>query len=301
MALARLKSLMGWVRHRSAPARREIAPVPGQRSVFRHRLCLLALVVSACSFPRYSFSSNPSSIDDGGAGGEVAGRAGAGGLVDAGGVGESGATGGDGIGGNGAGGAGASHSGGAAAAEAGAGAVSGTSGAAGHASGAAGQATGSAGAAAQPKTCADLDPLSFPAGCTCAGNLGHVYLFCLTELGWSQAASKCGFTAMALVKIESAAESGFVLNHAHLIMTPRPLTFFWIGASSTGSPGTWHWPDGSVFWHGNAAGTAVGNAYFNWRQTSPQNTTTAACVFMDNNGWEEGDCSTPRGYVCEGQ
>jgi hypothetical protein len=155
------------------------------------------------------------------------------------------------------------------------------------------------GGSVQPKACSDLDEL--PSDCVCRDYSLHAYLFCSTSYAWSQAKSRCGFYEMSLAKIESPGEDQWILKQAHGLQDPRPLTFFWIGASSMDSPGTWHWPDGTVFWRGDASGDQVGDSYFNWRISSPQNTSAAACVFLDDNGWEEGDCSFKRGYVCEAQ
>lgn len=158
---------------------------------------------------------------------------------------------------------------------------------------------GAGGSGVTPKACADFDGL--PAECLCRDHSGHAYLFCSTANAWSQGKARCGFSQMSLVKIESAGEDAWILKQAHDISDPRPLTFFWIGASSVDSPGTWHWSDGATFWLGDANGSPVGSSYFNWRISNPQNTQSAACVFMDDNGWEEGDCSIKRGYVCEAQ
>jgi hypothetical protein len=156
-----------------------------------------------------------------------------------------------------------------------------------------------AGGAETSNTCADLDDL--PSECLCRDHSGHAYLFCSTTHPWSQGRARCGFYQMSLAKIESPGEDSWILKQAHDISDPRPLTFFWIGASSVDSPGTWHWPDGAAFWRGDANGSQVSGSYFNWRISNPQDTKGPACVFMDDNGWEEGDCSIKRGYVCEAQ
>ena len=165
--------------------------------------------------------------------------------------------------------------------------------------GGAGEDGGAGGTPPTIKSCGDYDDL--PADCACHDYGGRAYLFCSTMRSWSQSSSRCGFDDMALVKIESPSEDEWVVKTAKAITDPRPLTYFWIGASSRDSPGTWHWPDGSVFWQGNASGSAVGDSYANWRVSSPQNTSGAACIFSDDYGWEEGDCAINRGYVCESQ
>jgi hypothetical protein len=154
-----------------------------------------------------------------------------------------------------------------------------------------------AGGVPTPKPCADFEDL--PSECLCRDHTGHAYLFCSTASAWSQGKTRCSFYQMSLAKIESPGEDSWILNQAHDIRDPRPLTFFWIGASSVDSPGIWHWPDGAAFWRGDANGSQVDDSYFNWRTFNPFNIKGATCVFMDNNGWEEGDCLIRRGYVCE--
>jgi hypothetical protein len=150
-----------------------------------------------------------------------------------------------------------------------------------------------------PSACADFEDL--PSECLCRDHSAHAYLFCSTAYPWSQGNARCGFYQMSLAKIESPGEDSWILKQAHDISDPRPLTFFWIGASSVDSPGTWHWPDGAAFWRGDANGSQVSGSYFNWRISNPQDIKGPACVFTDDNGWEEGDCSIKRGYVCEAQ
>ena len=251
----------------------------------------LLLAALSCSFPEYTVGSDPETSNGGLAGGGTGSVAGMTTQPRAG------------MGMGGAAPGGTASVGGAPPEPLPAGGGGGAAGAAGMA-GASNQTGGAMGAAGAggvgtSNTCADLDDL--PSECLCRDHAGHAYLFCSTTHPWSQGKSRCGFHQMSLAKIESPGEDAWILKQAHDISDPRPLTFFWIGASSVDSPGTWHWPDGAAFWQGDANGSQVSGSYFNWRISSPQETKGPACVFMDDNGWEEGDCSIKRGYVCEAQ
>jgi hypothetical protein len=199
--------------------------------------------------------------------------------------------------------------------QAGAGNAAGSSGTAGSAEPADGGGAGTAGggsSGAQPggnggddagtpprisKKCADYQVL--PPDCTCSDDATHAYAFCPMTRPFTTAAAQCSFYDMHLVSIEGAIEDAFITEAAALITQPSEFGYFWIGGSTIGSHGTWHWPDGSVFWTGGASGTPNGDAYFNWRTDSPQNTGTDSCAFSDDQGWQDGDCTNNRPYVCE--
>jgi len=250
------------------------AAVKSNSAARQARAGLALLVVSACSFPDYVFSMP---TPGGGAGGIAAGGAGAG----AGGGSGAGA----GIGGN----AGVSGMGG----------VAGKGGAGqGATSGMAGEG-GGAGASNVPLACADYAFL--PGNCNCFDNEGHAYLFCFESRPWAVAEAQCEQYTMTLAKIDSPAENAWIQAKALSITVPSQFQYFWIGGSTVGSPGTWHWPDGSIFWRGGANGMPVKGVYFGWRKDSPQDVGTEACVFMDQDGWQDGDGSSSRSYVCEWQ
>jgi len=263
-----------------------------RRAGYATSTLLLALGLLSCSFPDYTLASAPATSNGGlTTGGSTSGGA-AGTSTDTAGT----ATGGLAVGGSAAG---TAASGGSPPQPGNAGAETGGSGGGtGSSSGAGGEA-GAGGAGAPPKLCGDYEEL--PADCSCQEREGHAYLFCSTARSWPQAELRCGFYDMTLAKLESPQEDAWLLKQAHGLSDPRPLTFFWIGASSQDSPGTWHWADGVEFWRGSASGDAIDGAYYNWRVSSPQNTQSAACVFSDDNGWEDGDCAINRGYVCEAQ
>ena len=257
----------------------------------------LPLATLSCSFPGYDVSSEPATSNGGlAAGGTLTDNAAGTTANPTAGMGMGGAASGAPAGGMVSGGGSpqaplpAGGSGGAVA-------VAGMAGVSNQTGGTMGAAGG--GGVVMPSACADFEDL--PSECLCRDHSAHAYLFCSTSYTWSQSKTRCGFYQMSLAKIESPGEDSWILKQAHDIREPRPLTFFWIGASSVDSPGSWHWPDGTTFWHGDANGSPVSNSYFNWRTFNPFNTKGATCVFMDNNGWEEGDCLIRRGYVCEAQ
>lgn len=257
----------------------------------RHQIFLLAggahvvaLLAFGCSFPDYVVRPTPSDggggassmSPQGGGGSEaVAGSSGgAAGLGEvAGGALNAGAS-GAGTGGNEGGGAGQ-----------------------GGASGA-GEEGGEGGCPfAVPKKCADF--LALPPDATCFDDANHAYLFRSETKSFAIAAAQCAFYEMHLASIGSHVEDAFVIQSAAKISGPSRFGYFWIGASTIGSPGAWHWADGSVFWTGGAHGTPNGNAYFNWRSDSPMNVSSDSCAFSDEAGWQDGDCTLNRPYVCE--
>ena len=232
------------------------------------RVGLVLLVASACSFPDYNFlmPMPAAGAGGGGSGGDTSAPGGAG-------TGGAGASGNAGVSGN---------------AGAGQGASAGMSGEG-----------GSAGESGGPLSCADY--AFFPGDCNCFDNDGHAYLFCFNSRVWAVAESMCEFYSMTLTKIDSPAENAWIQAEALSLTTPLQFQYFWIGGSTVGSPGTWHWPDGTIFWKGGANGTAVKGVYFDWHKDNPQDTGTEACVFMDQDGWQDGDCTSSRSYVCEWQ
>jgi Lectin C-type domain len=148
-----------------------------------------------------------------------------------------------------------------------------------------------------PKWCADYDAL--PADGRCFNDATHAYLFRSETKTFTIAAAQCAFYGMHLASIESPSEDAFIIQMAAKITEPSEFGYFWIGGSTIGSHGTWHWPDGSVFWTGGAMGQPNGDAYFNWRSDSPLNVNTDSCAFSDDAGWQDGDCTQNRPYVCE--
>jgi hypothetical protein len=251
----------------------------------RHQIFLLAggahvvaLLAFGCSFPDYGIVEPRLSGDGGGGASSASPQGGGGSEVVAGGAGSAGGE-------NGENGGGGSPS-------------AGSSGS--NASGSAGLA-GDGGEAgrppAAPNKCADYPTL--PADARCFDDATHAYLFRSETKPFTIAAAQCRFYDMHLVSIESPTEDAFILQSAGKITQPSQFDYFWIGGSTIGSPGTWHWTDGSVFWTGGTNGQQIGDAYFNWRSDSPMNTGSDSCAFSDDAGWQDGDCTQNRPYVCE--
>ena len=229
-------------------------------------LPVLLSVSNACSFPDYVFEGPGNS----GAGG--AGNAGLSGTLD-----QAGAT-------SGAGNLAGDASGGA------------NGGVGGSAGGGDAQA-GEGGAPPPAQTCESAAFL--PKDCECDDFAEHAHLFCTTRRSQVNANAQCGAYQMQLVRIETPAENDFILERAAELSMHSDFQYFWIGASSVGHPGTWAWPDGSVFWEGDANGAPKNGAYFDWRTGSPANTSSESCVDMDAVGWVDASCSDSRAYVCE--
>jgi hypothetical protein len=156
---------------------------------------------------------------------------------------------------------------------------------------------GSGGAAAVPKKCADYETL--PPDAKCFDDATHAYLFRSETKSFPIAAAQCPFFQMHLVSIEGPVEDAFINGMARTITEPFRFGYFWIGGSTIGRAGTWHWTDGSVFWTGDSHGLPNGDAYFNWRSGSPVNTDGDSCAFSDDAGWQDIDCMQDRPYVCE--
>ena len=147
------------------------------------------------------------------------------------------------------------------------------------------------------KMCADFAVK--PRDCTCVDDETHAYFFCSMTKPFMSAASLCSFYDMHLVKIESPSEDAWIFAQAEMIGSPSVVQYFWIGASTIKSPGTWHWTDLSEIWQGGANGTPEPDVYLNWRTDSPQNTATASCAYTARDGWQDGDCTQNRPYACE--
>lgn len=241
-----------------------------------------------------------------GAGGVAASGAGAGGVA-AGGV----AAGGTGTGSTGGGGEGTGG--------AGAGGVStggqhaGASGAAGTPSGTAGGGAGGGGALCVPTSGAqelcdgrdnDCDgQTDGPTVCTdsCEGVArgDRGYMLCPGPSVWQGAANACVAAGMHLVRVDDSAENSFLRDLAAERSVPRT----WLGGSDRNAEGTWEWTDGSAFWTGGAAGSAVSGAFASFGSGEPSSGTPPLeedCLeLLEGGSWNDTLCLLPLPFVCE--
>jgi cysteine-rich repeat protein len=83
------------------------------------------------------------------------------------------------------------------------------------------------------------------------------------QLGWHDARQACQMMGGDLVIIESE------LEQYYLEKLLDPTLNYWIGATDETTEGDWRWVDGTLFWKGNASGSAYG--YTNWEKNQPDN------------------------------
>lgn len=115
-------------------------------------------------------------------------------------------------------------------------------------------------------------------------NTRTCYFVATTARSWLDARQGCEEDGRALVKIESAAEDGFVAD-----LSPVSL---WIGASDLVVDGSFVWSDGSPI------------VFSNWGGSQPDAFPGPDCVEKRQESgepWYDQPCSNPRLYVCEQQ
>lgn len=135
-----------------------------------------------------------------------------------------------------------------------------------------------------------------PAACTCVDHDEHAYLFCTSNLPFATASNLCVEFGLLPVKIESFMEDQWLRDEAQA----RSLVYPWIGANSRDMPGTWVWPDGEVFWVGDANGSSPGGKYAMWNAGHPGPVNHGQCSYIGQNGWDtDSNCSNNRHWICE--
>jgi hypothetical protein len=127
---------------------------------------------------------------------------------------------------------------------------------------------------------------------------GHDYVFCNVNLAWTVARDNCASIGMFLVRVNDAAESQWVYDNVY---DAPPRQGVWIGASDIAVEGEWRWPDGTLFWLGDSAGSAQGGLFNAWYASQPSGQGPRDCAALDGStlGWYDLDCMTPQPYVCE--
>ncbi len=98
-----------------------------------------------------------------------------------------------------------------------------------------------------------------------------------------------------LASVLSAAEQTAVES----LLAGAPSTYCWMGGSDSAVEGEWRWLDGTQFWQGDAAGSAVAGQYTNWDVNEPNNFLTgdedALTIVQANGGWNDYPETSPLG------
>jgi len=139
--------------------------------------------------------------------------------------------------------------------------------------------------------CAPATPDKCVSGCR--GVLSdHSYMVCEIQLSWPESRAACVAEKMDLVQIDDAKED------ARVASLMGSIQIVWVGGTDAALPGTWAWPDTSVFYRNNAP--AAGK-YTNWYTGEPDNLNTEKCTeFWQDGTWGSYVCDNPEwGYVCE--
>jgi hypothetical protein len=140
----------------------------------------------------------------------------------------------------------------------------------------------------------DCSP-STPDDCVkgCRGLLSdRAYMVCNVELSWPDSRAACLAEKMTLVQIDDSQENSALQGMMGSIQS------IWTGGTDVGSPGTWSWPDGTVYFSANAR---LAGVYSNWYMGEPDNLQTEQCQeFWQDGTWGSYVCDDPNwGYICE--
>ncbi len=173
---------------------------------------------------------------------------------------------------------------------AGAGGLSGSAGA-----GTGGTASGGTGASAGAAGASSLGD------CRTATYGGNEYLFCASEVAWSEASNGCASVGMHLVRVDSAEENQWIFDSIY--DTGAAARGIWIGASDQDVEGEWRWTDRTLFWLGDSGGSPQGGLFSAWYASHPSRAANSDCAAIDsNNGstsWYATGCGMLAVFVCE--
>jgi hypothetical protein len=135
-----------------------------------------------------------------------------------------------------------------------------------------------------------------PSTCRGVAYDGNGYMFCDAIVAWDTAQAACVAQGMHLVKVDSAAENTFIGATAFGVGTD----FVWLGGDDLTTEGSWHWPDGTLFWTGADTGSAPPGIFTNWYAGYPRAGGNTDCLEMrDDYTWDDKQCTQGKRYVCE--
>ena len=166
------------------------------------------------------------------------------------------------------------------------------------------------------------DVIDNPPACSsgCAGAVfeGRGAMFCGgAGVTFASAEARCSTQGMRPVTIDSAQKSAAVLQAIEVIYAPlstisEAQSAIWVDAHDGETEGTWHWGlSGTVFWLGDATGSAQNGAYVNWASGKPNNSGSGEgddedCAVMhvsigpDAVGtWNDETCLGLHAFLCE--
>jgi hypothetical protein len=133
-----------------------------------------------------------------------------------------------------------------------------------------------------------------PSGCDGRRLNGQSYLGCTTSASFEAAEVRCGEQGMRLLRIESAGENAVAVELARSLGS-----YVWIGGSDLGTPGTFAWPDSSVFF---GDGQPVSGVYQNFGEGEPSPAAGRHCVQLHNDAagpWSTAPCTDVKEFICK--
>jgi hypothetical protein len=128
------------------------------------------------------------------------------------------------------------------------------------------------------------------------------------------AQARCSALGMRPVRIDSAAKNAALLElvpplYTALATLTEEQPSLWIDAQDGALEGTWRWGSDSIFWLGDATGSAQNGAYVNWSAGKPNNNATGpgedcALIYIgegtDGLGqWNDAPCDNLHTSLCE--